>query len=207
VLPSDRVTDTLQLSPSSNGNGYYTMTGTIKRGHKSNQIVEVELKLTQAELDQMTKSTVTIDDKADGSKCGLRKGFHMLLWTVLFFPLAFISSLCVCFYVGTMCWYNIYLYLSEEKTIWHKMFFCPLLILFYPVLIIVSAFSLGIFAAVKQLSWFLSSWLKEIKDFDKGFYGALCNKLGIPECAPYEVVIVDDTPAVSPSNQTTQSTV
>lgn len=208
VLPSERSTMRPELTPDErlvlnlpssdvvNGScqdNYVTLTGTIKRGHKKNQVVEVELKLTQAELDQMNKSTITVDDKEDGAKCGLRKGLHILLLTVLFFPFALISSLAVCFYVGTMCWYNIYLNLSEERTIWHKAFLCPLLILFYPVLIILSAFGIGLYAAVIQISWFLSSWLKEIKDFDKGFYGWLCSKLRIPECAPYEVVILDDT--------------
>ncbi|ELU05447.1 hypothetical protein CAPTEDRAFT_39518, partial [Capitella teleta] len=128
---------------------------------------------------------------------GIRKGPHIVLWTLIFCPLSFLSSIAVCFYVGTMCWYNIYLYLSEERSIWHRMFLCPLLILFYPLLLISTLLPLALFAACKQVSWNLLSWLTEIRDYDKGFYGWLCNRLGLPECAPYEVVIIDDSNVLS----------
>ncbi len=182
-------------APAENSNARSVMmTGTIKRGHKLQDTVEVQLHLTPHELEQMTRS-VELDamDKDDGScGCGLRKGFHILVLSLIFIPFAFLSSLAMSFYIGTMCWYNLYTYLYEERTIWHRIFLCPLLIIFYPLLIIVFSFGIALVATIKQVSWCLSSWLKEINDFDKGFYGWLCNKLDVPECSPYEVVFLTE---------------
>lgn len=183
------------ISPDSNVNtvnsnqGTNTLTGTIRRGHKP---VQVHVHLTEQEMKALSRSSFIEDDKQGSCIWGLRKGLHILVLSILYFPFAFLTSLCVCFYVGTMCWYNIYLFLSEENSIWHKIFLCPLLIIFYPFLIVVITLVIAVFAAFKQISWFYSSWLKEIKDFDKGVFGAICGMLKIPQCSPYEVVILDE---------------
>ncbi|XP_064644529.1 transmembrane protein 169-like [Lineus longissimus] len=179
------------------GNRIVTLTGTITRGHKAGQPVEVQLKLTDNELRRLS----TVIDKEDSNpECfwGPKKGLHILIISMLFIPFSLLSSTGVAFYMGTVTWYNLYLYFSEEKTIWHKIAICPLLIIFYPVLIVVVSLSIGLYSAVIQVSWFCKSWKKEIRDLEKGFFGWLCNKINLSQCAPYEVVILDEKMEVVP---------
>ena len=154
-------------------------------------MVQVQLQLSQSEINKLSESFIE-DDKSDTCLWGLKKGLHILLFTVVFIPFAFIASLCVSFYIGTMAWYNLYLYLSEERTVWHKIFLSPLLILFFPFLIGFSSLGIALYGCVKQVSWHLSSWLKEIRDLEKGFFGWLCRKMQVPQCSPYEVVVLDE---------------
>ncbi len=200
VLTADN--QTLNSSVLSSGHRTITMTGTIKRGHKSGQSVEVQLQMSQEELNKLNRSFIEDDKKADDCIWGIRKGMHILIFSMCFIPFSFISSLCMSFYVGTIGWYNLYLYLSEERTIWHKIFLCPLLILFFPFLIGLSALGVAFYAAGIQISWYLSSWQRQIRDFEKGFYGWVFSKLGVPQCAPYEIVVLDDH-VQAPSGTTT----
>ena len=178
------------------GNGrIVTMTGTIKRGQKKGHAVEVQLQLTEEEMDKLKKSQDSEVDSphSDGSwGCGLSRGPHVVLATILFFPFALLFSLCASFYIGTMCWYNVFLYLSEERTVWHKIFLSPLLIIFYPFIILTFMLGISIYSAFVQISWSCSRWLKQILDYDKGFFGWLCGKLGISQCSPYQIVILDE---------------
>ena len=194
MMATDNV---MNRSTMSNGSGRgVTMTGTMKRGKKGREVVEVQVELSERELKTLKRTSKIMDQKKDDCLCGPLKGPHILLLSLLFIPFALIATISVVFYVGTMCWYNIYLFLSEEKSIWHKIFLCPLLLLFYPFLIVFSVIGIGVYGAVIQVSWWYYSWYKEIRDFDKGFFGWLCNKLNVPQCAPYEVVIIED---VSPN--------
>jgi hypothetical protein len=170
--------------------GSNTFTGTLKRG-KKDQIIEVQL--TEAEINKLNRSTLseTLENQTQGV-CSAQKGPHVVVLSVLFWPFAFLSSLIMNLYICTMCWYNIYLCLSEERTIWHKIFFCPLLIIFFPVIIIIIPLGVAVYAAFRQLLWCFVRWLREIKNFDKGFYGWLCQVLGVPECSPYEVIILNE---------------
>ena len=68
-------------------------------------------------------------------------------------------------------------------------------------------FGLGIYGGFSQVSWYWPNWRKELTDPEKGdwltpwclepfspfcsgFFGWLCNKLRIPDCSPYQVVIL-----------------
>lgn len=166
-----------------------TLTGTIRRGHRQDQVVEVLFEVPEKELNRM-KARTTKNEHI--TSCGCGRGLHILLFTLLFSPFAFIASIFTTFYVGTMCWYNVYLYVSEELTVCHKIFLCPLLLVVYPVFIAISTFCLSVVSAVRQLSWNMSNWCREIHDYDKGFFAWLCNRLNVPQCAPYEVVILDE---------------
>lgn len=194
-----------------NGTGQQlvTMTGTVTRGYQAGHVVEVQLELTQEELRKLTLERKFKDDDAKRQKArrctwGLRSGLHVVLLGVICVPAAFIFSTAYSFYIGCNTWYNFYLYFSEEKTIWHKISICPFLILTFPFTVGFSAFTIGVYASVIQISWFFHNWLREFRDYEKGFYGWLCNKVTLPECSPYEVVVLNcpDTPTdiKSPSN-------
>lgn len=179
------------------GSRIVTMTGTIKRGKKADETVQVQLKLSQNEINKLSESCAD-GDKEKERCCGLKQGPHVLLFSIIFSPIAFIISFCMSFYLGTQAWYNLYLYLSEERTIWHRIFLCPLLIIFFPFLIASLSLGLGLWGMAVQLSWYLTSWAKEMRDPDKGFYGWLFNKINVPQCAPYQIVILDEP--TSPEN-------
>ncbi|KAK2143557.1 hypothetical protein LSH36_832g01042 [Paralvinella palmiformis] len=196
---------TMNVSIYSASSSIYT--GTLKRG-KKDQVVEVQLQLTQGEIDRLNRSTITENrDKESPGLCSAHRGPHVLLLSILFLPFAFISSLFVNLYICTLCWYNIYLCLSEEKTIWHKIFLCPLLIVIFPLIVFLIPLAVAAFAAIRQLSWSWRRWLNEIRDFEKGFYGSLCEKLGVPECSPYEVVILNENGALSVMDENMPGTV
>ena len=185
--------------------GSNTFTGTLKRG-KKDQIVEIQLQLTPAEIDKLNRSTLseTLDNDTK-TVCSKTFGAHILVLSVLYLPVALLSSLLMNMYICTMCWYNIYLCLSEERTIWHKIFFCPLLIIFFPLIIILIPVGVALYAAFRQLSCSFPRWLREIKNFEKGFYGWLCQVLRVPECAPYEVIILDENGDAAVMYQSTPS--
>ena len=184
--------DTLSQTLDAAGSRIVTMTGTIKRGKKSEETVQVQLKLSENEINKLTES-FTGYDEGPKNYCGLSQGPHLLLFTLLFMPLAMVMSLCMSFYLGTQAWYNLYLYLSEERTIWHRILLCPWLILLFPFTIMLLSVSLGLWGAVVQVSWYWASWLREMRDPEKGFYGWLFGKLQVPQCAPYQIVILDET--------------
>ena len=79
-----------------------------------------------------------------------------------------------------------------------QVFVSPCVLLFYPLWIFPVTFGLGIYGGLSQISWHWINWRKELADPEKGFYGWFCNKLAIPDCSPYQVVILtalgDDDP-------------
>lgn len=121
---------------------------------------------------------------------GPRVGVHVFLWTVLCLPFSFIISAAYSFCVGTITWYNFFTLFSERKSFGYKLIVPPILIILYPFLILSISAGLGLYAGFKQLSCCWDIWLKEFTDYEKGFYGWLCNSADIPECCPYEVVIL-----------------
>ncbi|XP_013413871.1 transmembrane protein 169-like [Lingula anatina] len=175
-----------------------TVTGTIKRGPKAGQSVEVELRLSKDELQKLGhEDEESVYGPGECTLCGLKKGIHVFLFTVIVTPFAFFGSLGLSFYLGAQTWYNIFIYFSEERTIWHKVFLCPLLILTFPLTVGLSALGIALYAALIQISWWFKSWLKEMRDLEKGFFGWFCAKVDLMECSPYEVVVLDDIPAIT----------
>nr|CAD7585935.1 unnamed protein product [Timema genevievae] len=172
-----------------------TMTGTIKRGKKAGQSVDVRLNISREEL-EVLEATIAAQKHGSVSSrrllCGLRRGPHIALWTVLCLPFVVAVSGLYSFYVGTLTWYNVFTYYTEEKPLVCRVLVSPILILLYPFLILVLTLGLGVYAGLVQVSWFLESWYKEISDLEKGFYGWLCAALGYEDCAPYEVVVLTE---------------
>ncbi len=187
---------------------YVTLTGTITRGKKKGQMVDIHVTLTERELQEMARSKERLDaecDAREGSSrsCGfgLSQGPHIILWSLSCAPVVFVLSFITSFYYGTLTWYNIFLVYNEERTFCHKITVCPFLIIFYPVLIVALSLSLGLYSAVVQVSWAFSEWWLSVRDLEKGFCGWACGKLGLEDCSPYSVVELLDSDTISGSLQ------
>ncbi|XP_045517602.1 uncharacterized protein LOC123709994 [Pieris brassicae] len=173
--------------------GYLTMTGTIKRGKKKGQNVDVKLNISREELEIIEASIVADElSKMDVSQCSLYNGPHIFLFSLLCVPIVVCISAGYSFYMGTLAWYNIFSHVTEEFTCVKKMILAPIVILSYPFLIVIFTIGLGLYAGIVQLTFSGANWWKDVCDFEKGFYGWLCNVLGMAECSPYEVVILMD---------------
>ncbi|NXU48303.1 TM169 protein, partial [Turnix velox] len=180
---------------------YVTLTGTITRGKKKGQMVDIHVTLTDKEMQELAKSKEPPKDLPEKKKCdvGLDRGPHIVLWTIICLPFIFVVSFVVSFYYGTITWYNIFLVYNEERTFWHKITFCPFLIIFYPIIIMVVSFSLGLYSAVAQVAWSFGYWWCAVRDMEKGFCGWLCGKLGLEDCSPYSIVELLDSDNISSS--------
>ncbi|XP_058472038.1 transmembrane protein 169 [Solea solea] len=199
-------------TPTSDGGGwnlppdsrYVTLTGTITRGKKKGQVVDIHVTLTEKEIRDLARSKERLDaecEAGEGSKCtcglGVGEGPHIVLWSISCAPLVFLLSFITSFYYGTLTWYNVFLVYNEERTFWHKITICPFLIIFYPMLIMPMALSLALYSAVVQVSWAFSEWWQVVRDLEKGFCGWACGKLGLEDCSPYSIVELLDSDTVS----------
>ncbi|KAL4609008.1 transmembrane protein 169 isoform X1 [Arapaima gigas] len=187
---------------------YVTLTGTITRGKKKGQMVDIHVTLTEKELRELAKSKERLDAECEAAaeakhSCGLglSQGPHVVLWSLSCAPVVFLLSFVTSFYYGTLTWYNVFLVYNEERTFCHKVTVCPFLIIFYPVLIMAVSLSLGLYAAVVQVSWAFSRWWGAVRDLEKGFCGWACGKLGLEDCSPYSVVELLDSDTLSGSLQ------
>ncbi|XP_076857308.1 transmembrane protein 169 isoform X1 [Brachyhypopomus gauderio] len=187
---------------------YVTLTGTITRGKKKGQMVDIHVTLTEKELREMAKSKERLDSECvagGGAKrpcrLGVCQGPHVVLWSLSCIPVVFILSFITSFYYGTLAWYNVFLVYNEERTFWHKVTICPCLIIFYPALIMVVSLSLALYSAVVQVSWAFGEWWMTVKDLEKGFCGWACGKLGLEDCSPYSIVELLDSDTISGSLQ------
>ncbi|KAH8374770.1 uncharacterized protein LOC110187818 [Drosophila serrata] len=177
------------------GGNYLTMTGTIKRGRKKGQSVDLQINISREELEQLNAHAMASDSQKGGSlccTCSCGTGLHILLISLLCLPFVTVISAVYSFYIGTLTWYNMFNYYCEERTYLHKILVTPLLFVAYPLAIVLCTFGLGIYSGVRQLSLQYSSWVNDITDIEKGFYGWLCGFLHMPDCSPYEVVILTD---------------
>lgn len=181
-----------------------TLTGTITRGKKKGQVVDIHVTLTERELRDLAKSKERLNAECEAGegykrKCtlGVCQGPHVVLWSISCAPVVFLLSFITSFYYGTLTWYNVFLVYNEERTFWHKITICPFLIIFYPVLIMPLALCLALYSAVVQVSWAFSEWWLAVRDLEKGFCGWACGKLGLEDCSPYSIVELLDSDTVS----------
>jgi len=177
-------------------NGFLMVTGTIKRGKNKGECFDVHLKMNK---DRLAKIEKEVKAKKDEScMCGLNRGIHILLASLICVPFLWIFCTFYAFYIGTLTWYNVFIYYNEQRSCCHTVFVSPCVLLFYPLWIFPVTFGLGIYGGLSQISWHWINWRKELADPEKGFYGWFCNKLAIPDCSPYQVVILtalgDDDP-------------
>lgn len=190
----DRYNTRRSMSP----DNYLTLTGTIKRGRKKGQSVDVQLNISREELEQINKQALAAHEEVCRTKqqcccqCTLRAGLHILLLSLVCLPFVTLTTSIYSFYIGTVTWYNMFTYFNEEKSYFHKLLMSPLLILAYPLAIVFCTLGLGLYAGLKQISLHFTTWLNEISDVEKGFYGWLCSFLHLSDCSPYEVVILTD---------------
>ncbi|XP_020389226.1 transmembrane protein 169 [Rhincodon typus] len=182
---------------------YVTLTGTITRGKKKGQMVDIHVTLTEKELQELAKSKEPLQPEEKGTKkacdVGLYRGPHVVIWSLLCAPVVFVLSFVMSFYYGTITWYNIFLVYNEERSFWHKITICPFLIIFYPLLIVAMSVSLAVYTTVTQISWSFGEWWQAVRDLEKGFCGWLSGKLGLEDCSPYSIVELLDSDNVSGS--------
>lgn len=176
---------------------YLTMTGTIKRGKKKGQSLDVQLNISRDELEKINNAALLAQQEHEDSKksccmCSLTSGMHILLLSILSFPFVVIITIIYAFYMGTITWYNMFTYFNEEKSYLHKLIMSPLLVIAYPIGIVMCTVGLAVYSGIVQISTKFVKWSNEIADIEKGFYGWLCNFLHLSDCSPYEVVILTD---------------
>lgn len=186
---------------------YLTMTGTVKRGKKKGQSIDVQLNISQDELEKINSVALKIqhDNGAASSSCcacSMSSGIHILLLSVLALPFVMMITGIYAFYMGTITWYNMFVYFSEEKSCFHRLFMSPILIVAYPIAIVLCTIGLSIYSGFVQLSTKFAKWSNEISDIEKGFYGWLCNFLRLSDCSPYEVIILTDIKSPNDLNGT-----
>lgn len=177
-----------------------TMTGTIKRGKKAGQSLDVRLNISREELELM-EANIAAKEQQKSQLCNLANGFHIFIFTLFCFPVAFFISSAYSFYMGTITWYSIFSYITEEKKLLLKICISPFVILLYPFFIVIFTVGLGLYAAFIQISWSFVSWQKEICDWEKGFYGWFCSVINLEECSPYEVVVLTDIKVTSDNDK------
>lgn len=178
---------------------YLTMTGTVKRGKKKGQSMDLQLNISRDELAKISKNALMMQQEHENAKnsksccsCSLRSGIHIFLLSLFTLPFVVLVTSVYAFYIGTITWYNMFTYFNEEKTYLHKLIMSPLLVLTYPIVIVLCTIGLGIYSGLVQITTQFGRWSNEICDIEKGFYGWLCSFLKLSDCSPYEVVILEE---------------
>ena len=182
--------ESLASLPTSVGNtskNYLTLTGTIKRGKLPEKSLDIQLSVTPDHLSKLEKR---VHDKYhDRCFCGLRRGPHVFLISLLSIPFMLIYSTFQAFFLGSMTWYNIFLHYNEDRSCCHKLL-SPFVLLLYPLWILPVTIGLGLYGAVRPISWYWDSWIGEVRNPDSGFMAWVCTKMNLADCAPYQVVLL-----------------
>ena len=176
------------LEPQAAG-GYLTLTGTLRKGRKKPEecVYNIEMSLTRDHLSKIEKKVHA--KYHDRCFCGLERGIHIFLLTLLCGPFLWILFTFQALYLGTLTWYNVFLHYNEERSCCHKLL-SPLVLLIYPLWIIPVTLVLGLYGGLAQISWYYDSWIKVLRAPDGGFFGWVCNFLDTPECSPYQVILL-----------------
>ena len=147
-------------------------------------VFDIQLKLTADNLRQLERQAhLKYHDKCF---CGLNRGPHVLLLSLVSLPFALVYATLLSFYLGTLTWYNIFLHYNEERGCCHKLL-SPFVLLAYPFWIVPVTAGLGAFGALLQVSWYWDSWLQALRAPDGGFFAWFCDCIGVPDSAPYRV--------------------
>ncbi|XP_066510946.1 transmembrane protein 169-like [Hoplias malabaricus] len=209
VTAPDEMSEDIDGVFSSTGNGvcdpdgrFVTLTGTITRGKRKGELVEIRLELTDRELRDMARSKERLDKECDGpgpqsTSCRPGRGPHILLWSLSCSPFIFLLAFITSFYYATLTWYNIFLVYHEERSFVLKVVVCPLLVLSYPLLVMVLSLFVAFYAVLAQFCWSFGAWRQAVADLEKGVCGWACGKLGLEDCAPYSVVELLDSDTLS----------
>ncbi|XP_071942286.1 uncharacterized protein [Antedon mediterranea] len=130
----------------------------------------------------------------DEDECaiGTNRGPHIIVFSLICSPAIFMISIIVSGYVGLLSFLNILCYFFEERPLVHRIFICPIVIVFFPPLVVVFSLMLAVFSALEQISWFYDSWWESVSNLEKGFYSWLCDQLGLQNCCPYESIKLAD---------------
>jgi len=168
--------------------GFLTVTGTIKRGKEKGECFDVKLKMDKNSLTKLEKELK--EDTGRGCLCGLNRGLHILIASLILTPFLWLFCSMYAFYLGTLTWYNVFILYNEHRSCCHTVFISPCVLLVYPVWIFPVTLFLGLYGGFSQISWNWTKWRKELTDPEKGFFGWFCNKLSLPDCSPYQVVIL-----------------
>lgn len=166
---------------------YLTMTGTIKRGRYPEKNIDIQLSVTPDHLSKLEKRVQL--KYHDRCFCGLRRGPHVFLISLLSIPFMLIYSAFQAFFLGSMTWYNIFLHYNEERTCCHKLL-SPFVLLFYPIWIVPVTLGLCLYGGIRCISWYWDSYWNEITNPDSGFCHWICEQLNLPDCSPYQVVLL-----------------
>ena len=177
----------LPVSVGNSSKNYLTLAGTIKRGKLPQKSLDIQLSVTPDHLSKLEKR---VHDKYhDRCFCGLRRGPHVFLISLLSIPFMLVYSLFQAFFLGSMTWYNIFLHYNEDSSCCHKLL-SPFVLLFYPFWIVPVTIIGALYGLVRPISWYWDSWLSEVRNPDGGFFTWACTIMNLADCAPYQVVLL-----------------
>ena len=98
-------------------NGFLTVTGTIKNGRNKGECFDVHLKMNRDRLSKIEKEANL--KKSSSCLCGLNRGLHILLPSLILVPFLWIFCTFYALYMGTITWYNIFIYYNEQRSCCH----------------------------------------------------------------------------------------
>merc|ERR1719322_154195 len=172
------------------------MTGTITRGKSLGKSVDVQLDLTERELYQINQSELESNPNLIQNQTlkqyYLKNGVHIMFLGVFCFPFVLLASFFISIYFCLLTWQNIFNHVFDGPLL-QRVLICPLMIIFFPLILPGTSLSVAIFAAFVQISWNFDDWKDELNSFEKGFFGWFCYKISLDECSPYDVIEINET--------------